>query len=85
MNIAIAGPVGKDCGIQYLPAAGAFPGIKGTYKVIELLSEHAAPAAWTFHNNPPRDVIALMFSMLRVLHHVCQVQHQLEISVEEKY
>jgi hypothetical protein len=73
MYIVIAGSVGKNRGIQYLPAAGAFPGIKGTDKIIELLSEHAAPAAWTFHNNPPQDVIALMFSMQRVLHHVCQV------------
>jgi hypothetical protein len=79
MSIVVASPVGKDRRIQHLPTAGAFPGIKGTDKVIKLLSEHAALAAWTLHNNPPNDVIAQMLSMRWVLHHTCQELQQEEI------
>jgi hypothetical protein len=57
-SVVAAGAVGEDCRIQHLTAAGAFPGIKGSDKVIELFGEHTALAAWTLHNNPPIDVIA---------------------------
>jgi hypothetical protein len=59
VRIVAAGPVGKDCRIQHLPAACALPGIKGTDKVIKLLGKHTAFAAWALHGNPPDDVIAL--------------------------
>ena len=49
MCIVSASPVGKDRWIQDLSTAGALPGIKGTDKIVELLSEHAALAAWTLH------------------------------------
>jgi hypothetical protein len=60
MSIVAAGSVGQDSRIQHFSAAGAFPGIKGTDKVIKLLCEHTTLAALTLHNNPPDDVIALI-------------------------
>jgi hypothetical protein len=49
MGIVSAGPVGKDRWIQDFSTAGALPGIKGTDKIVKLLCEHAALAAWTLH------------------------------------
>ncbi len=63
VHIVAAGPVGQDSRIQQFTATGALPGIKETDKIIELLGEHAAFAAWTLHNKPPIDVIALMLSI----------------------
>ena len=52
--IVISGPVGQDGRIENLAAAGALPGIEGSYVVIELFIEHAAFAPGTFHcRNPP--------------------------------
>jgi hypothetical protein len=53
MGIIAAGPIGKNRRVQHFPATGAFPGIKGTDKIIELLSKHSTFAAWTLHGNPP--------------------------------
>jgi hypothetical protein len=60
MCVIAAGSVGEYCGIQHLSTTGAFPGIKGTDKVIKLLGEHAALTTWTLHSNPPNDEIAIM-------------------------
>jgi hypothetical protein len=57
MGIVAAGPIGYDGRIQKFTTAGALPGVKGTYKVIELLGEHSTSAAWTLHGNPPVDDI----------------------------
>jgi hypothetical protein len=63
MSVVAAGSVGEDRRIQYLSAAGAFPGIKGTDEVIKFLSEHTALAAWTLHGNPPDDVTADAYTL----------------------
>jgi hypothetical protein len=79
MCVIAAGSVGEYCGIQHLSTAGAFPGIKGTDKVIKLLGEHAALTTWTLHSNPPDDEIAIMLSIQKEIHHMCQEQQQMEI------
>jgi hypothetical protein len=55
MCVVVPGPIGKNGGIQHFPAAGAFPGVKGADKIIELLGKHSAFAARTMHNTPPFD------------------------------
>ena len=52
-NTNIFDPVGQNSGIEQFTAAGAFPGIKRSDKVVILLSEHSPSTLWTLHNNPP--------------------------------
>lgn len=53
LEIIVFGPVCENGGIQKLSAAGAFPRVKRTDKIIELLRKHPALAAWTMHKSPP--------------------------------
>jgi hypothetical protein len=53
MSVVIPRPIGQNGGIQQFSAAGAFPGIEGADKIIELFSEHATFATWTMHRIPP--------------------------------
>jgi len=53
MRILVPGPIGKNGGIKQFSAARAFPGIKGTDKIIEFLGKHTAFATWTLHGIPP--------------------------------
>ena len=53
MIVVVPGTIGKNGRIQQFSAAGAFPGIERTDKIIKLLSEHAAFATRTMHGIPP--------------------------------
>jgi hypothetical protein len=53
MGVVVPGPVGKNCGIQQLSAAGTLPGIERTNKIIKLLGKHTTFATWTMHGIPP--------------------------------
>jgi hypothetical protein len=49
MRIVISGPIGKNCGIKQFSAAGAFPGVKRTDKIVKFLGKHATFTARTMH------------------------------------
>lgn len=51
-RIGTPGPIYQNGRVNHLAATGASPSIKGTNKIIELFSEHATLAAWTFHDRP---------------------------------
>lgn len=53
MRIVISGPIGKNGGIQQFSAAGAFPGVERTDKIVKLLGKHATFTTWTMHGIPP--------------------------------
>jgi hypothetical protein len=77
MGVVVPGPIGKNGGVQQFSAAGAFPGIKRTDKIIKFLCEHTAFATWTMHGTPP--ATGIKWKQSGYLHHTCQLSRQFQV------